>query len=116
MAWLGAGEIIVILILTLILFGPKKLPELGRFLGSGLRELRKYSNAAMDVVNEKEEEKEKTTEIPERLTESPDIVSGDFDETNYPGNIEIDLSESGNDEKTQKAQTDINDDENRNKS
>lgn len=34
-------EIAVILLLALLLFGPKKLPEIGRTLGSAMRELRK---------------------------------------------------------------------------
>ncbi|MGB9587285.1 MAG: Sec-independent protein translocase subunit TatA/TatB, partial [Armatimonadota bacterium] len=34
-------EIVIILLLALLLFGPKKLPEIGRTLGSAMRELRK---------------------------------------------------------------------------
>jgi len=34
-------EIIVILLAALLLFGPKKLPDIGRALGSAMRELRK---------------------------------------------------------------------------
>lgn len=36
----GPMELIIILIIALVVFGPKKLPELGRSLGSGLREFR----------------------------------------------------------------------------
>ena len=38
---LGFPEIIGILVLALLLFGPKKLPELGKSIGQGLREFRK---------------------------------------------------------------------------
>lgn len=38
---LGAQEMIAIFILALLLFGPKKLPELGRLLGKGLSEFRR---------------------------------------------------------------------------
>ncbi len=41
---LGMQEIIVIFILALIVFGPKKLPELGKTLGKGLAEFKKASN------------------------------------------------------------------------
>ncbi len=34
---LGIPEVIVILVVALIIFGPKRLPELGRSLGKGLR-------------------------------------------------------------------------------
>lgn len=39
----GFSEIVVILLLALLIFGPKKLPEIGRTLGSAIRELRKAS-------------------------------------------------------------------------
>ena len=41
---LGMQEIIVIFVLALIVFGPRKLPELGKTLGKGLAEFKKASN------------------------------------------------------------------------
>src|SRR5947199_8130979 len=46
---LGGGEIILILALVLILFGAKKLPELAKGLGSGIKEFKK---ATRDVTEE----------------------------------------------------------------
>ena len=37
---LGIPELIVILVLALLVFGPRKLPELGTFLGKSLRDFR----------------------------------------------------------------------------
>jgi sec-independent protein translocase protein TatA len=37
---IGPLEIIVVLIIALVVFGPKRLPELGRSLGKGIREFR----------------------------------------------------------------------------
>ena len=37
---LGIPELIVILVLALLVFGPRKLPELGSFLGKSLRDFR----------------------------------------------------------------------------
>ncbi|HEU5142513.1 MAG TPA: twin-arginine translocase TatA/TatE family subunit [Solirubrobacterales bacterium] len=37
---IGLAEIAVVLIIALIVFGPKRLPELGRSLGRGIREFR----------------------------------------------------------------------------
>lgn len=37
---IGATEIIIVLIIVLVVFGPKRLPELGRSLGRGLREFK----------------------------------------------------------------------------
>lgn len=38
---IGPGEILIILIIALVVFGPRKLPELGKSLGAGIREFRK---------------------------------------------------------------------------
>ena len=43
---LGTGEILIILLLVLIFFGAKKIPELAQGLGKGIREFRK---AAKDI-------------------------------------------------------------------
>lgn len=47
---LGGGEIILILALVLILFGAKKLPELARGLGQGIREFKKATREVSDEV------------------------------------------------------------------
>ncbi len=52
---IGSGELIVILLLVLVLFGGKKLPELARSLGLGIREFKRACHG-MD-----EEEKESHT-------------------------------------------------------
>jgi sec-independent protein translocase protein TatA len=41
---IGPAELIVILIIALIVFGPKRLPEIGRTLGRSLQEFRRASN------------------------------------------------------------------------
>ena len=47
---IGLPEIILILILALIVFGPKKLPEVGRSVGRGLREFRRASQDWRDQI------------------------------------------------------------------
>ena len=37
---IGTGEIILLLLLALLLFGAKRLPEIGRSLGTGMREFK----------------------------------------------------------------------------
>ena len=41
---LGTGEILIILLIILLLFGAKKLPELAKGLGKGIKEFKKASN------------------------------------------------------------------------
>jgi sec-independent protein translocase protein TatA len=58
----GPTELMVILVLALIVFGPKKLPEMGRSIGKGLREFR---SAQADI---KREIREGLSEAPTRET------------------------------------------------
>ena len=41
---LGFQEVLVLFVLALLIFGPRKLPELGRSLGKALNEFRRSSN------------------------------------------------------------------------
>lgn len=52
---IGAGEFVLILIAGLILFGPSKLPELGRSLGKVLKEFRKAQAAFTATLEESAE-------------------------------------------------------------
>lgn len=51
---LGFGEIFLIVMVALLLFGPKKLPELGRAAGQTLRE---FKHATQGIMGEDEETK-----------------------------------------------------------
>ena len=52
---IGIPELILILVVGLIVFGPSKLPEAGRALGKGLREFKKASNALTAAINAPDE-------------------------------------------------------------
>jgi sec-independent protein translocase protein TatA len=43
---LGPAEILVILLVALIVFGPARLPEIGRQVGSAVREFRRFQQSA----------------------------------------------------------------------
>jgi len=48
--WFGGWEIILILAVVLILFGAKKLPELAKGLGTGIKEFKKATREVTDEV------------------------------------------------------------------
>lgn len=61
-------EILVVLIIALIVFGPKRLPELGRSLGKGIREFR---GSLSGETGNGEDQPEKTEEIAAKSEERP---------------------------------------------
>ena len=58
---LGLGELLIILLIVLIIFGAGKLPEIGRGLGKGIKNFRKASSGLEDEDSE-ESSKEKAIE------------------------------------------------------
>jgi TatA/E family protein of Tat protein translocase len=62
----GLPELIIILVVALIIFGPRKLPELGRSLGKSIGEFRKASNELKSTLEEEirlEEQKEQRAKM-----------------------------------------------------
>jgi sec-independent protein translocase protein TatA len=51
---LGWPELVIILVIILVIFGPRKLPEIGKALGSTIRELRKSSQGSDEETKEPE--------------------------------------------------------------
>ncbi len=63
---LGMPELVIILVIALIVFGPRKLPELGRSLGKSIGEFRKASNDLKHTLDEEirmEEQKEQRSKV-----------------------------------------------------
>ncbi|GIO28406.1 twin-arginine translocase TatA/TatE family subunit [Ornithinibacillus bavariensis] len=59
MSSIGIPGLILILIVALVVFGPSKLPEIGKAFGSSLREFR---NAAKEIVSDDDTEAKPTKE------------------------------------------------------
>ncbi|HUK65196.1 MAG TPA: twin-arginine translocase TatA/TatE family subunit [Anaeromyxobacteraceae bacterium] len=51
---LGLGEILVIIVVLLLVFGPNKLPQLGDALGKGIRNFKKATTQAHDAEESEE--------------------------------------------------------------
>jgi sec-independent protein translocase protein TatA len=49
---IGMPELVIIMVIALIIFGPRKLPELGRSIGRSLNEFKKASNELRSTLDE----------------------------------------------------------------
>ena len=63
---LGPWEIVLILVVLLLVFGGKKLPELARGLGQGLKEFKKAKEEIKEEINSAEKDIEKITSEDEK--------------------------------------------------
>ena len=72
---LGGTEIILILAVALLLFGGKKLPELAKGLGQGIREFKKATKAVTDEVQNAVEEKSAQKFLTNNRSQPAQIVS-----------------------------------------
>ena len=59
---IGMPELIVIFLIALVIFGPRKLPELGRSLGKSLAEFKRASNELRSTLEEEIRLEEKTSD------------------------------------------------------
>ncbi len=64
---LGIPELLVIFVIALIVFGPKKLPDLGRSIGRAMAEFKKAADEFQDSVREEMKEVEKTANVKEEM-------------------------------------------------
>jgi TatA/E family protein of Tat protein translocase len=75
---IGVPELVLILAIALIIFGPRKLPEIGRSIGRGLREFRQAtSEVQRSITLDEEEEKEKAKSSAEATTAAEQVVQAE---------------------------------------
>jgi len=81
---IGMPELLIILALALIIFGPRKLPELGRSLGKSLGEFKRASNELRNTLDEEiriEEERSTRPARPVTPAEPAPVAAAAADET-----------------------------------
>src|SRR5947209_2974543 len=88
---IGMQEMIALFVIALLLFGPKKLPELGRTLGKAISEFRRAKNELKSTFESHLHELERETRLPEVTSyssstatdSSPSRYSYPYEENNY---------------------------------
>ena len=70
----GATELIILLVIVLIIFGPKKLPQLGRSLGGGMRE---FKNSVTGKGGDDDDDEPEVIEGPDRSNVTTAAAAGD---------------------------------------
>lgn len=61
---LGVPELMVILVIALVIFGPSKLPQIGSGLGKAIRDFKKGVSSNEEDDGEKDEKKEPPQDLP----------------------------------------------------
>ena len=69
--FISGSEIIVILLVALLLFGAKKIPEIARGIGKGMREFRKATEEIKKEINKE------TSDMENDIKKMKDNITGD---------------------------------------
>lgn len=73
---LGIPELILIFVVALLVFGPKRLPEIGRTLGKALGEFKKATDDLKNTI-EREVQVEELKQLSTNITPATEVVSRD---------------------------------------
>ncbi len=76
---LGMPELVIILVITMVIFGPGKLPQIGAAVGGALKNFKKGAEDAQNSLIAKEEEKPVVKEVNEanRVKAHPEVNIGE---------------------------------------
>ena len=74
-------DLVVILVIALLIFGPKRLPEMGSSIGKSIKEFRKGMSELTSPKDEKEEEA--------KLPPASQVTKNEFQSTAVPINTEV---------------------------
>jgi sec-independent protein translocase protein TatA len=83
MGSIGLPEMVFIFVLALLIFGPKKLPELGRSLGKGISEFRRASAELKNSFEREMQNLEQETKVDDSPTRSASETGSTAASTSY---------------------------------
>ena len=78
---IGMPELVIIFVIALIIFGPRKLPELGKSLGRSLAEFKRASNDLRNTLEQEVRMEETRDDVKTGRDHRPDDKTGDSNET-----------------------------------
>lgn len=82
---IGMPELIVIFVIALIIFGPRKLPELGRSLGKSINEFKRASNELKSTFEEEVRVEEQRNIQRTAAPSQPGVARGSGDPSDHAG-------------------------------
>ena len=87
---LGIPELIVIFVIALVVFGPKKLPDLGKSIGRAMAEFKKAHQEFQESVQSEMREVQKTTNLEElkKMGSLDDLTAADKTDAGKPGEVQ----------------------------
>jgi TatA/E family protein of Tat protein translocase len=86
---IGYPEMVFIFVLALLLFGPKKLPELGKMLGKGLTEFNRAKNELKSTFDREMRDLERETQSIKEVTDSHYHDNYNYDYSSYDPGHEV---------------------------
>lgn len=104
MGTLGTQEMVVIFLLALLIFGPKKLPELGKTVAKAMGEFRRASSELKSTWDREMQQIEKETEPIKKAAEEYQHEINNYDDSSY---YDYGAYDSGTSELTETASTTV---------
>ena len=92
MPQIGPLEILVIFIVALVVFGPGKLPQIGRQVGRGVREFRKFQASVRDDIEDAFREEDGAVDDAHVEADQPKQLDAGTPDPSKPGAAKPDLS------------------------
>jgi sec-independent protein translocase protein TatA len=85
---IGVPELMIILVIALLFFGPKKLPDFARSMGQAIREFRRASQEVIDDLHRAASAEPSPTKHSERPVEAPAVTPAATTEAEAPAEPE----------------------------